>query len=705
MEGENLTRFDVPGMYMDIWSDSTGIACEDYDTMAGCVLGGGTAVNAGMFFKPQDHDWDYNWPEGWQSSDMTDATESMFSRIPGTDTPSMDGKRYLQEVYNVLGTAVSTAGWTNLTEGINNMNNQKYKSFGHAPFMYSNGERGGPLATYLRTASARSNFKLQTDTMVRRVIRESGSATGVEVYATDDSVGVTGIYNLKAGGRVILSAGTLGTAKILMRSGIGPKDQLEIVAASALDGDSMIDESEWIISPVGYNVIDHTNTDVVLSHPDIVHYDFDTAYTNPPEADKELYFDSRSGVFSTASPGIPLVLYDQINGTDGILRQIQWTARAENSMGETGDNLLTMSQYLGTGTVTRGRIVITSSLDMTIDTKPYATSGPDREAVIQGVQNILDAIEAAGEVNGTAITVLQPASGQTAEDYVDSYAQDRGSNHWLGSARLGTDDGTQGNGTSGSVVDLNTKVYGTDNIFVVDASIFPGLPATNPSAPLLIAAEHAIKKILALSGTSNSTTSASAVATSASAVATSVKADNTTAAAAATTTAAAATTTAAAATTTAAAATTSAAAATTSAAAAGTTTAAAGTTTAAAGTTKAAAGTTTTKTTTTTTDTTTATAALGTSTNTRGGSSNTQTGSPNNGGAQTGTPRNGGGAQTNRGGSVAATTSKAAAGTAATTSKAAAGTAATTSTAAGAAATTVGHVSAPSPPLPCFSSC
>jgi cellobiose dehydrogenase (acceptor) len=48
------------------------------------------------------------------------------------------------------------------------------------------------------------------------------------------------------------------------------------------------------------------------------------------------------------------------------------------------------------------------------------------------------------------------------------------------------------------VVDLNTKVYGTDNIFVVDASIFPGHITGNPSAAIVIAAEHAADKILAL---------------------------------------------------------------------------------------------------------------------------------------------------------------------------------------------------------------
>lgn len=60
---------------------------------------------------------------------------------------------------------------------------------------------------------------------------------------------------------------------------------------------------------------------------------------------------------------------------------------------------------------------------------------------------------------------------------------------------MGTDDGRSG-GTA--VVDTNTKVYGTDNIFVVDASIFPGQITTNPSAMIAAVAEQASKKIMAL---------------------------------------------------------------------------------------------------------------------------------------------------------------------------------------------------------------
>jgi cellobiose dehydrogenase (acceptor) len=60
---------------------------------------------------------------------------------------------------------------------------------------------------------------------------------------------------------------------------------------------------------------------------------------------------------------------------------------------------------------------------------------------------------------------------------------------------MGTDSGLL-NGTA--VVDTNAKVYGTDNIFVVDASIFPGMPSTNPSALIVAAAERVSELILAL---------------------------------------------------------------------------------------------------------------------------------------------------------------------------------------------------------------
>ncbi|CUS12879.1 unnamed protein product [Tuber aestivum] len=491
LNGNRLTRFDVPGLCNQIWVDSAGIRCNDIDQMAGCVLGGGTAVNAGVFLKPPYFDWDLNFPTGWKSGDMNSVTDKVFARIPSTDNPSSDGVRYLQEPYNLVTKALSAVGFTSVTA--NDLPDEKNRTFSHTPFMYSGGERGGPLATYLETARARSNFHIVTNTTVRRVIRKGGHVNGVEVVATA-SDGKTGLYYVTPGtGRVILAAGAFGSSKILLRSGIGPQDQLEVVRASATDGSTMIDSAKWIKLPVGYNLLDHANTDVVISHPSVKNYDFYTAYNNPIPADRDLYLNNRAGILATAAPGPNTMFWESVVPSDGLPRQLQWTVRAEGSHNETGSTVVTLSQYLGTGTKSRGRMTIFPNLDMAITGNPFLTDASDTEAVILGVQSFLDAAS-----TDDSITILHPAPGLTATEYVNTYNGPRGTNHWIGTSKMGTDDGTKGNGTTGSVVDTNTKVYGTNNLFVIDASIFPGHITTNPTAAIMIMAEKAVENILAL---------------------------------------------------------------------------------------------------------------------------------------------------------------------------------------------------------------
>jgi len=84
--------------------------------------------------------------------------------------------------------------------------------------MYSGGERGGPMATYLVSAYARKDFSLWMNTAVRRVVRTGGHVTGVELECLTNG-GISGVVNLTPKtGRVILAAGTFGSAKLLLRS-------------------------------------------------------------------------------------------------------------------------------------------------------------------------------------------------------------------------------------------------------------------------------------------------------------------------------------------------------------------------------------------------------------------------------------------------------------------------------------------------------
>lgn len=75
-------------------------------------------------------------------------------------------------------------------------------------------------------------------------------------------------------------------------------------------------------------------------------------------------------------------------------------------------------------------------------------------------------------------TTLTPATNlTTAEMLTANFAV---GDHFVDTAKVEKHDGT-------SVVDTNTKVRGTDNLFVVDAGIHPDLPTGNTQAIMVVA--------------------------------------------------------------------------------------------------------------------------------------------------------------------------------------------------------------------------
>ena len=56
--------------------------------------------------------------------------------------------------------------------------------------------------------------------------------------------------------------------------------------------------------------------------------------------------------------------------------------------------------------------------------------------------------------------------------------------HASGTAPIGPD------GDSNAVLDRNCKVRGTDNLYVVDASVFPTIPSVSPNLTIMIIGER-----------------------------------------------------------------------------------------------------------------------------------------------------------------------------------------------------------------------
>jgi len=205
-------------------------------------------------------------------------------------------------------------------------------------FFFQNGEKGGPMATYLVTASQRPNFRLQMNTTVARVLRNEDVATGVEVESTGPG-GLGGIISVTPGsGRVILSAGVFGTFKILLRSGIGPLDELSKLANHSTETTRLPPKKQWIDLPVGYNLDDGPNHYLGLSVPGMDSYLWESLWNATKDnPDIKKYLESRSGPLAQLQASLGPVSWDTVLGGDGRERVVQWdfsSGRNEQSPGD-----------------------------------------------------------------------------------------------------------------------------------------------------------------------------------------------------------------------------------------------------------------------------------------------------------------------------------------------------------------------------------
>jgi len=73
-----------------------------------------------------------------------------------------------------------------------------------------------------------------------------------------------------------------------------------------------------------------------------------------------------------------------------------------------------ITQYLGTGSVSRGRMVITKQLNTFVSVAPYLHDDFDKEAVIRGIENIQKVLK-----NVANLTWITPTPNITVTQFVN----------------------------------------------------------------------------------------------------------------------------------------------------------------------------------------------------------------------------------------------------------------------------------------------
>ncbi|KAJ0159291.1 Cellobiose dehydrogenase [Colletotrichum tanaceti] len=483
---ETLTPYDIPALGSSMTSLSGTSLCSDTASTAGCLLGGSSSINGLNFIHPPEQDWQ-RWPAGWGWSDVSAAADRLYERNPGTTEPSDDGKHYDDLTYRTLSGLLAAKGWSEV-DSIRSPN-EKDAVFSRPSWSIKDNLRAGPARTYMPFAQQLPNFTLKLETKVVQVVRSGSRVTGVLVQAADGS---RQIIKVNPGGKVVLAAGAMSSPRILWNSGIGRSDALDIVKSGAAStGVTLPDQADWIDLPVGHHLQDHAQVMLQFnSRTNFTAYGFNSIASNPVPADLDLYKQGSGPITQAAQR---MHLWTSAEGADGRTRYLQGTASAMAS------GVVTVRTFLTHGTSTLGELGITAAGNTVLSTKPWLIDAEDRKAMAGFVQFWLDLTAGANS------TLRYVTPGATPDDILATKLIS--GDHWVGSARMGLDDGRAPDGTA--VVDLDTRVYGTDNLFVVDASIHPDLPTGNTQSIIMITAEHAAEKIAAFkvvaSGSGNST--------------------------------------------------------------------------------------------------------------------------------------------------------------------------------------------------------
>lgn len=450
----------------------------------GCTIGGSSAINAGLYFQPPASDWDNFHPDGWKSSDVAAATQRLYERQPSVEVTSPSNVQSGYEAARKW--LVDGAGYSEVV--FNDVPDQKEAVFGHTSYNYKNGQRGGPATTYLQSALQRPNFSLQSNVTVSRAVRTGSKATGVSAMVD----GVETTINLSSTGRVVFSGGAVFSPALLMQSGIGPEDVLTTLSeAGALD--PSLTPSSWLNnSDVGAGLFDNPNTFIELTGPTIDSYTY--SYDSPVEADREMYLKDRSGPYSYA--GQTSAFWTYINHTDGTAPTgLQGTIGTAGYSDFTNDSTITLNIYGTSGLLSTGKVVLNQDpktgkfIPGGGDGNFYSDpAGRDADDIAQFIADLFAALDKSGS-GLVPLNIPKAATKEEIKTYITtSSAYARGMvNHWSSSCRIG------------KCVDAQTRVVGTENMHVVDASILAPL-TVNPQFGVMVAAERASELIKELGG-------------------------------------------------------------------------------------------------------------------------------------------------------------------------------------------------------------
>jgi len=237
--------------------------------MRGATIGGSGAVNGGYFCRGLPRDFDGYQLPGWGWRDVIDHFRAIETDLDFAGPVHGDGGPIaVRRTTEIVG---STAAFVSAAERagfdwIDDLNDPHAAAgVGAVPLNIVDGVRTSAGAGYLMPALQRRNLTLLTQTRAMRLRLSGNRAAGV------DAVGPGGPLTVTAD-RIVLCAGAIESAHLLMLSGIGEESVLRAAGIDVVTplpvGMGCSDHPEWVLPTNWAVAASRPALEVVLSTPD-----------------------------------------------------------------------------------------------------------------------------------------------------------------------------------------------------------------------------------------------------------------------------------------------------------------------------------------------------------------------------------------------------------------------------------------------------
>ena len=417
----------------------------------GKVLGGSSSINGMTFLRGHRSgydEWAASGAAGWSYADLlpffkhSEATERGDRAYRGDQGPMrVAPARHASPLsYAFLDAAVG-AGY----DRSDDLNGQDQEGICWPDLNIVDESRQSTADAYLRPVLDRANLTVVTGAMAHRLVVADGRCAGVEYSVGGD------VRQVRPHAETILSAGSIGSAQLLMLSGIGPAEHLRAVGLDVVAD----------LSGVGANLHDHPLAGIIY------------AAARPIPAGQNNHGEVVAAVRSTAglsAPDIQVFLID-------VPFHPPWL---------TGPDAGYTIAFTTLHPHSRGSVRLADADPSSAPLIDPNYFGDDRD-----MDKMLTALRVAREIGsspafddwraGEALPGPDVQDPAGLRDYLrhdtDPY------NHSVGTCRIGTDPA--------AVTDPQLRVHGIDGLRVADASVMPAIPGANTHAAVLAIAERA----------------------------------------------------------------------------------------------------------------------------------------------------------------------------------------------------------------------